>query len=325
MHNLTEIALTVKKCTSPVVLSIEGLSAGITYTKGLYMGLFDSKRGPVFLKDDSSAEHELEVLKSLTPTPEIEQQIKLVEMGIVGEKQIRFELENSHMPMYVLHDLFLEHNGLTAQIDYLIICPKLFYIVECKNLYGNIEIDDKGNFIRNLNFGKYYKKEGIYSPITQNQRHLDLMTAIRKDNVGAIMKRLIVTSGYKTVVVLANPKTVLNDKKAPKEIRNQVIRADQLVAYIKKCEAESKEPDLNDKKMREAAERWLARCKENPTDYTAKFAATTSQPIVQTDVPICQRCGVPMVKRIARRGDNAGQEFWGCPNYPKCRNIVPIE
>ncbi|MDZ4300868.1 MAG: hypothetical protein U1C13_04375 [Pseudomonas sp.] len=26
-----------------------------------------------------------------------------------------------------------------------------------------------------------------------------------------------------------------------------------------------------------------------------------------------------MVKRPARRGANAGGEFWGCSHYPKCR------
>ena len=28
---------------------------------------------------------------------------------------------------------------------------------------------------------------------------------------------------------------------------------------------------------------------------------------------------VTMVKRVARRGSNAGKTFWGCADYPKCR------
>lgn len=258
-----------------------------------------TKKKPIFLKEDSSAEQMLKRLKSEPATPEIEQKIKLIEMGILGEKQIRFELENSHMPMYVLHDLYLEHNGLTAQIDYMIVCPKNIYLVECKNLYGNIEIDEKGNFIRNLNYGKYFRKEGIYSPVTQNQRHLDLITAMRKDNANALIKHFISNACWKTVVVLANPKTVLNDKNAPKEIKDQVIRADQLIAYIKKCEAESREMSSSDKEMREIAETWISR-----------------------SIPICKNCGVPMVKRIAKKGDNTGKELWGCPNFPKCRYKV---
>ena len=35
----------------------------------------------------------------------------------------------------------------------------------------------------------------------------------------------------------------------------------------------------------------------------------------------CQVCDAPMVKRVAKRGPNAGGRFWGCSRYPKCRGI----
>lgn len=35
--------------------------------------------------------------------------------------------------------------------------------------------------------------------------------------------------------------------------------------------------------------------------------------------PHCHSCNALMVKRTAKRGVNAGLEFWGCPGYPKCR------
>ena len=36
---------------------------------------------------------------------------------------------------------------------------------------------------------------------------------------------------------------------------------------------------------------------------------------------ICSKCGAMMVLRTAQKGANAGNQFWGCSNYPKCRNI----
>lgn len=39
----------------------------------------------------------------------------------------------------------------------------------------------------------------------------------------------------------------------------------------------------------------------------------------------CSRCGADMVMRTAKKGDNAGNQFWGCSNYPRCREIVDIE
>jgi len=33
---------------------------------------------------------------------------------------------------------------------------------------------------------------------------------------------------------------------------------------------------------------------------------------------LCPKCGAPMVLKIARRGQNAGNKFWGCKTYPDC-------
>lgn len=38
----------------------------------------------------------------------------------------------------------------------------------------------------------------------------------------------------------------------------------------------------------------------------------------------CPLCSKPMVRRTAKRGANAGSEFWGCTGYPACRGTRPI-
>lgn len=38
--------------------------------------------------------------------------------------------------------------------------------------------------------------------------------------------------------------------------------------------------------------------------------------------PACPACHAPLVKRQAKIGPNAGQEFWGCSAFPKCRMTV---
>jgi restriction system protein len=43
-----------------------------------------------------------------------------------------------------------------------------------------------------------------------------------------------------------------------------------------------------------------------------------------TSDPSCPNCGSAMVKRTAKQGANAGNLFWGCSSYPKCRGIVAI-
>ena len=42
----------------------------------------------------------------------------------------------------------------------------------------------------------------------------------------------------------------------------------------------------------------------------------------QMQVPTCPKCQVEMVKRKALKGKHAGRDFWGCPNYPHCREAI---
>jgi very-short-patch-repair endonuclease len=40
---------------------------------------------------------------------------------------------------------------------------------------------------------------------------------------------------------------------------------------------------------------------------------------------LCSACNSPMVKRLAKKGSNAGKWFWACSAFPKCRKVVGIK
>ncbi|AHF07016.1 topoisomerase [Desulfitobacterium metallireducens DSM 15288] len=44
-----------------------------------------------------------------------------------------------------------------------------------------------------------------------------------------------------------------------------------------------------------------------------------------TEIVLCPKCSMPMVIRKASKGQNAGKEFYGCPNFPKCKEIINID
>lgn len=44
----------------------------------------------------------------------------------------------------------------------------------------------------------------------------------------------------------------------------------------------------------------------------------------RTSTPPCPSCGSLMIRRIARRGTNAGSTFWGCSRFPDCRGTRAI-
>lgn len=245
------------------------------------MALFNKLNKPIFLKEESDVKYYISKLNELyNNSPEhlknkIEKEIKLATLGEIGEKNIAFELKNSGIPMYIIHDVCLEFDELTAQIDYIVVTRKVAFIIECKNLIGNIEIDSQGNFIRTYNFNKRFIKEGIYSPITQNERHLNVIKQIGiNSKINIISKALFekyFNDNYKSIVVLSNPKTILNSKYAKKEIKDKVIRADQLNNYIKEVNNKSNTMSLNDDQMKNIAERLLSLHKPNKSYYLKKY------------------------------------------------------
>lgn len=313
------------------------------------MGLFDKIKEPVILKTESSSQKQLTEMEQLLPriaVPKtkaaLERDIAAVKAGIAGENTILYELQNGHIPMFILHDLYLEYDGLTAQIDFLIVTRKRNFVIECKNLYGNITVDNTGEFIRCIG----NKREGIYSPITQGKRHLELIKQVRKSEKKNLLLKTMFEKhfyeNYRSVVVLANSKTILNTRRAPAEIKKQVIRADQLTNYIRKVNAEPGAVEFSEKGMEELANFFLSCRRECKTDYLEKYREAVrlagktrhtveSKQFVTDDiepapaVPLCPKCGAPMVKRRAIRGKNAGSEFWGCSRFPHCRGIIKIE
>lgn len=326
------------------------------------MELFQKKIGPVFLKEDSDSSSFIEKMRQLESQAktrelqkEIKKQINFAEYGSIGEKNIAFELRNSGIDMYILHDICIEYKDLKAQIDYLIVTRKKIFIIECKNLIGNIEIDSKGNFIRTYEmFGKRVK-EGIYSPVTQNQRHLNVLKECRKEAKGNFILKAAFEhyfeDNYKSLIVLANPKTYFNYRFAPKELRDKVIRADQLVESIKKINEQSKDKSYTEKEMRDIAQFYLDANRPDRSDYADKYEKMVKKIEVQMDTSnksekstdknnnksesfdkkvsnddkakstdkLCPKCGANLVLRKAKKGDNVGKSFYGCSNFPKCR------
>ena len=195
------------------------------------------------------------------------------------------------MPMYILHDVYLEDGELSAQIDYLVFTKKICFVIECKNLFGKIEINNNGDFIRTLEFDGKQRKEGIYSPITQNQRHIELMKKIKIDSKSNRLIKFLAQktfdSIYQSVVVLANPKTVLNAKFAKKEVKEQVIRVDQLVNYIRKVYEQSSQSAFSDEQLLNWATSYLDFHKDVRKDYTGKYKKyrmnTMTEPSLRTD------------------------------------------
>lgn len=316
------------------------------------MGLFDKIKGAVFLNRKSTAEADIAELKELLHKVseqnkrELEKVIVKIEYGLRGEEAIKYELKNSGIPMMVIQDLYLEFENLSAQIDFLIITRDKSYIIESKNMYGDVVVEDTGDFIRKIG----YKQQKIYSPITQCERHLNLIRETRKSSKGNVFFKCIFEryflKNYIPVVVMANPNGRINIKKAPKDIKNKIISVDQLIRFIKNNNSSEAKDLMSEKDMIGISDFFMNAGSENPRKYMdiyrnmldSEIEESVTENSIDESIPsdlnndkenvelkndkkLCARCGSTMVIRVASRGKNIGKQFWGCSKYPKCCHI----
>ena len=189
--------------------------------------IFGKFKKVVIYHNGNSLEEEILKLQELPKSDANAYKINCLKKGIYGENKLLYVLEHSDIPMYVLHDLTLKYDEFKAQIDFIVITKRNIFVIEAKDLKGNLDIESDGTFTRKL--GRY--KKGIKNPLTQNKEHEIVLNKILKQEKLRIK--------YKTLVVLTNDNAYINYKKGSRESYKNVIRNDQLYNYIKKIEKKS--------------------------------------------------------------------------------------
>lgn len=234
-------------------------------------------KGPEFYKDFESENkqlYELEELHSKVKSEKrnvIKRDITYLKIGLEGERAVSYELKNSFIPMICLHDIRIENAGYIAQMDYILITEYYIMVLETKKLNGDIVINEAGEFIRKFKTkeGRVYKQEGMYSPISQNERHIRILDNFLKAN--KIIRRIPMYSA----VVVANPKAIINRNKAPYAIKNGIYKHDQITTILKKHILKSnKDEKIMESQMIKIANFLLESNKEISYDYNAKYGLT---------------------------------------------------
>jgi len=293
------------------------------------MNFFRKMRAPIFFEVSNSAGLKLEQLQSINAShlpadirKKLEDDIKKTILGINGEQNVAYELQNSRMPMYALQDLHLSDGQSSAQVDFIVITRKCIFVIECKNLYGNIQINNNGDFIRKVDW-KDKKEEGMRSPIRQNQIHLDVIKELM-----FYKKRGLFTSEasferafhnmFRPVVVIANDRTVIDDRYAPAETKELVTRSDRLVAYIKQVNEQVDAPESSDKQLEAMAQFFYDAHTVRNVDYAERYRSQ----MIPEDKKTCPKCGKEMVMRVSSK---TGDDYLGCTGYNEteagCRHI----
>lgn len=239
----------------------------------------------------------------------------------------------------VLHDLRIEEAGQVAQIDHLLINRFLeFYVLESKSFGNGIAINEHGEFTTWIG----NRPVGTPSPIEQNRRHIVVLDNLL--HALPMPKRLGIrlSPTLKSFVLVSNESNITRPPKA-KFNTDEVVKAEAFATLVdKEIDGRSGATILTNAAKLVASEtiETIARLlllEHRPIaiNYVGKFGI--AQYLVgdlkdppnalpqQSAGPKCPKCGGDMVKRKASKGTNAGNFFWGCSTYPKCRSIVAFE
>lgn len=224
-------------------------------------------KNQVLYKEDTTTQKELDRMKEYLkthPNKDLENKVKLFEYGLAGEKEVLYELLHSGIGMYILHNVSFEYKGKSAQIDFVVITARCTYFIECKNFIGNITINSKGDFVRTYMKNNRKVTEGTYNPITQSKRHLEIIKEQNYDNANILYKmnfEKTFDSFHDYIVVMANPKTIINDKYAPKNIKERLVKADQIIECLKRLESK-RDPFRFEKDIKKVADVYIESNKE---------------------------------------------------------------
>ncbi|MBD5170739.1 MAG: hypothetical protein HDT07_01850 [Bacteroidales bacterium] len=59
-------------------------------------------------------------------------------------------------------------------------------------------------------------------------------------------------------------------------------------------------------------------------NMTAERLEARRAQAISSGAPACPKCGKPMQRRMQKKGQFQGREFWGCSDYPNCNGLRHI-
>ncbi len=190
------------------------------------------------------------------------------------------------------HNIILPSKSGTTQIDHLIVSVYGLFIVETKNkkgwIYGS---ENQAKWIQVL----YSKKYSFQNPLRQTYRQKKVLSQFLNLDEASIQTVIRFVGDCKLKTKL--PKNVRKSgvSRYIKRFRKQILSEEQVYRIIETIEVHLSESTLTSRDHRKSLRK--------------RHSSKTH----------CPRCGSSLVKRTAKKGANAGSQFWGCENYPACR------
>ena len=245
--------------------------------------------------------------------------------GMFGEFFVNFALSRYlNQKEYTLFKnvTMATENGST-QIDHILVSKYGVFVLETKNYKGWIFGSEKqAMWTQQI----YRVKNQFQNPLFQNYKHTQTLTDILTLKPEQVFS-IIVFIGSATIKTKM-PANVGSIGQAIRFIKshNQVIlnnhQVQSLCYQIKNTRLA---PTLKTHLAHAKHVQDIIQSKDVQTSKTIEAPTSPQQPQAQQiQSPICPKCSSSMILRVSKKGENVGNQFWGCSAFPRCRGVVQI-
>ncbi len=236
--------------------------------------------------------------------------------GIRGEVTASIILSTLPKDQYhIFNDVTLHTpDSSTTQIDHVIISNYGIFVIEVKNYSGWIfGSETQYKWTQSL---PNNNKNQFLNPLIQNKKHVDAVQKALRVEPHEIFSLIVFMdkATFKTempdnVVTLSQMRTAINE---------------HILSHFtqQKCETLKKRLEMRMLSKANAQAVHMANIKKKKQQYQEKQQQKQQQ---SNTAKICPQCHHTMVKRVAKKGKNIGNEFYGCSNFPNCRHIENID
>jgi restriction system protein len=224
--------------------------------------------------------------------------------GVLGEWQvnllIKFFLDKNYY--HLIKNVTLPTDDGTTQIDHIIVSKYGIFVVETKNMKGWIfGSENQKQWTQQI----FKHKSKFQNPLHQNYKHLKTLETCLKTKSDSIFSVIIFIgdSTFKTKMP-DNVRFARGGIEYIKSKTDTVFNPQEVASVIEQIESGRLKRSIKTNRQH------IKHVKEIIEE--------------KSDVKSCSKCGSGLVLRKASKGKNAGNEFWGCSAFPKCRNCIEI-
>lgn len=191
--------------------------------------------------------------------------------------------------------------------------PIYSYIVFGKNcVLKHIELKTNEQSVLNIN--------NLYDEINKNFKAVGIK--LTKEQIESVYSKLVIFTNVDTSVKIAHIKDV-EVKRENRQFAGHLtkFKNSPIVQTEKSATNEYPEPQTELPESSDTPAVSVSEAINEPNLNDSVETRQDNNPVIDK---ICPRCGAKLVIRIASHGKYAGNKFWGCSAFPKCRYIEEI-